>query len=748
MQSIQLYIEGQRVDMFKDESVSITQSIQNVKDIAKVFTEFTKTFTLPASKANNKIFKHYYNFDITGGFDARTKKDATLELNHLPFKKGKIKLEGVDLQNRKPKSYRITFFGNTVTLKDLLGEDKLSALTELNKYNELFASADLKRALQRNPSRDSIGTVDSISGTSITDSSGFGTVSVGDLITNTSTNETTYITATPVSTVIVLNEQIFTAGQDYEIANHVLAPIITHSKRLYYDSGDNTHNTGNLYYGSGQKHGLAWNELKYALRVHKIIEAIESRYGITFSTDFFNTSNDAYYDLYMWLHRKKGVVSGGTQVASFTNLVNGWTAGTGTGNVTYLAEMLNSYTLKINSPFAQSFRVELQRTSTTPYDVSIARDGIEVLSVTNITSTYKFISLNPYIQVGSTYTLTLTYATAVTFTDIEWGVFYPPFTQNQFFSTGSYTAPADFEFVISEQIPEMKVIDFLTGLFKMFNLTTFVEEDGTIYVDTLDDFYANKKSISTAYDISEFVDVNSSQVNVALPYREISFSYDDTDTFLAATHNQLFGQEWAKTDYTQTDDDGNIVDGSLYDVVTPFGHPKYERLVDLDTSNNTDIQWGWSVDDNQDSYIGKPLLFYPVYTNPSETISFVEFVDADGNYDSHVPISESVNMPSNSVSFSSGTSTANINFKLEKNEYTGDDSFTGTLFENYYSNYITNVFNTKNRITKVKAYLPLRILLNFTLADRFDINGKRYKINSIETNLATGESNIELLNEL
>ena len=55
--------------MFKDESVSITQSVQNVKDIAKVFTEFTKTFTLP-SKANNKIFKHYYNFDIIRGFDA------------------------------------------------------------------------------------------------------------------------------------------------------------------------------------------------------------------------------------------------------------------------------------------------------------------------------------------------------------------------------------------------------------------------------------------------------------------------------------------------------------------------------------------------------------------------------------------------------------------------------------------------------------------------------------------------------
>ena len=74
MQIIQLYIEGQRVDMFKDESVSITQSIKNVKDLDKIFTDFTKTFSIPASKTNNKIFKHYYNFDITNGFDARIKK--------------------------------------------------------------------------------------------------------------------------------------------------------------------------------------------------------------------------------------------------------------------------------------------------------------------------------------------------------------------------------------------------------------------------------------------------------------------------------------------------------------------------------------------------------------------------------------------------------------------------------------------------------------------------------------------------
>jgi len=49
MRRLQLYIENQRVDLFKDESVSLTQTIKNVKDIDKVFTEFTQTFSVPAS---------------------------------------------------------------------------------------------------------------------------------------------------------------------------------------------------------------------------------------------------------------------------------------------------------------------------------------------------------------------------------------------------------------------------------------------------------------------------------------------------------------------------------------------------------------------------------------------------------------------------------------------------------------------------------------------------------------------------
>ena len=259
MQKLQLYIEGQRVDLFDDETVSLTQSIQNVRD-------FSKTFTLPASKNNNKIFKHYYNYDIVGGFDGRTKKDSFIELNTLLFTEGKIKLEGVDLKNNSPFSYKVTFFGNTVTLKDLVGEDKLSNLNSLNLLNKVYSPAGVLAGLKLNP-----------------------------------------------------------------LTNDVVVPLITHTERLFYDSVLHS-SGGNLYWESGHpEHGVSWDELKYSLRIHKIIEAIQTRYGIVFSNDFFNTSNERYYKLFMWLHRKKGDVSGGTQLVQYSRLVNGWT--TASGNI-------------------------------------------------------------------------------------------------------------------------------------------------------------------------------------------------------------------------------------------------------------------------------------------------------------------------------------------------------------------------------------------------------------------------------
>ena len=57
-------INFQHLDLFEDEQITLTQTIQDIRDIEKVFTDFSKTFNLPASSVNNKLFKHYYRRDL------------------------------------------------------------------------------------------------------------------------------------------------------------------------------------------------------------------------------------------------------------------------------------------------------------------------------------------------------------------------------------------------------------------------------------------------------------------------------------------------------------------------------------------------------------------------------------------------------------------------------------------------------------------------------------------------------------
>lgn len=671
MQNIELYIEGQRVELFKDETVSLTQTLKNARQVDKIFTEFTKTFTLPASKSNNKIFKHYYNFDIDGGFDARIKKSATIELNSYPFKDGKIKLEGVSLKDNKPYSYRITFFGNTVNLKDIIGEDKLNVLTDLNSLSEIYSTSEIKSALQRNPT-------------------------VAD----------------------------------------VVVPLITHTDRLYFETSNNSGSDGNLWYQSGHQHGVLFSQLKYALRIRKIVEAIESHYtGITFSNDFFTSTNLPYNNLFMWLHRKKGDVGFGTQVTTFFTTVDGWTSQSGS-----LSSMTNSSTFRTDVPsnfIVDTFRLYLFRSSNTiPYSVTVFRNGIETFN-TEVTTQNKTITFpgQSYAN-NSDYTVRISHTQNIAFTNIIWELTATEPGESatiDSFSTNSYETEAQIQFEITQQIPEIKVIDFLTGLFKMFNLVAYVDSTGTVVVKTLDNYYTT----GINYDISNFVDITKSEIDVALPYKEIVFGYKDTKTLLAAVHNQIENYVWAKEAYNGNEN----LDGGIYKVDLPFAHFKFERLLDLNDSSSTDVQWGYCVDDNRESYIGDPFLFYPIRQTSATQISFRDSAA------SHSPITTYI-IPSNSLDLDSTVSKDNINFKNENNEYEGGTLFTDTLFQKYYSNYIIDIFNNKNRLTKVTAYLPLRILLNFTLADRFDINGRRYKINSIKTNLQDGKSEIELLNEL
>jgi hypothetical protein len=70
-----------------------------------------------------------------------------------------------------------------------------------------------------------------------------------------------------------------------------------------------------------------------------------------------------------------------------------------------------------------------------------------------------------------------------------------------------------------------------------------------------------------------------------------------------------------------------------------------------------------------------------------------------------------------------------------------------SIFATYYFPYLTNLFNPKNRLTTIKANLPVSILTGLQLNDRLIIRDKRYLINEMKTNLVTGETTFQLLND-
>jgi hypothetical protein len=736
-QIVQLFIENEQVDVFQDGSINIQSSIKDVKDPAKIFTDFSKNFTLPATDRNNKVFKHYYNFAIDG-FDASISKEARIEINSRVFRDGYIMLEGVDLKYNKPSTYRVTFYGNLRFLKERLDNTKLS---ELNFLKDFFLNYQAT-----------------------------GTDSVYEFLTS-SKNITDQTGTTHTQPLVV--------------------PLITHTERSYYNSDTVYYGAlddGNLYYNAAnyplnsKRNGVSWDQLKPAIRIDIIIKAIEkflSETGetISFSTDFFNSTNLDYYNLYMWLHQKEGKIVSKEEEGKVTTLLDKFAAGTVVSNITagtgagFTAQFINSsgigtgavadkVKITIDSPKVESVLSRLSLVSsdtTTKYDVRIERNGTLYYEFTQQVQTGTSDYLEVDLEEG-TYTFTVITDTGspinfnsgfelrlIARIDRDYDIQIPDIVR----TASNLTTNSTGIFYTHENMPDMTVLEFITGIFKMFNLVAEVRNDSltqkTIVVKTLDDFYT---SSLVETDLTSKIDVSKSAVNKTLPYTKITFEYEDTGSLLAKQHKEVNNITWGG-EFEDVKGDSRYE--KEYKITPPFGHMKFERLKDDNTGTFSDVQVGFSVTkSNEDStagtqekynpYIGKPLLFYPIRLTSATEIPYVYNDRA-----AHTTTSAYF-IPSNAVD----TVTSQTNhFGAEKNEYNANvadsQSYTENLYSEYYQNYIRSVFNRFNRLTKLKAILTNAFITNFSLADTIVVSGEKYNINSINLDIVTGKADLELI---
>lgn len=660
-----IYIENQLIDLFDDETIELNSSVANTEDISKVNTDYTKTFTVPASDRNNALFKHYYNADIDNTFDARTKKSARIELDGFPFRTGKIRLEKVTVKDGRASSYTINFWGNLVNFKTLIKDDLLSTL-DLSAYDHIYSYTNVLEGLINN-------------------------LYGGDIIYT----------------------------------------LLSQRRQYMYNSdpGDNTNTDKlvNIAY-NGEDRGVNWNELKPSIRIMAIIEAIEAKYGITFSRDFFDRNE--FLQLYLWLSN--------TGRQNYTKQLINWTSGNATEyglNLTTDTWTVTSYGA-LPPPTVQAIAYKIEIIPATgyeavPYKIIAERNGLVSMSV-DATGTFitEFITVDPPPFVFKFFVSSA--ATFVYEANLSLRIDTTINTIGRSAQTGTSTITDNFE--VSQAMPDMKIIDFLKGLFNMFKLVAIPDDQNNVYVNNIDDYYRE----GTVRDITKWVNTEKYDVERGKIFNVMSFKYQEPTTILNMQFKKNEGYAYGDVTLPLADDDGVPLDGDPLEITLPFEQVVYERLRNQFTNVNTSVQYGLITNDSIEPANPKALIFYnnrvSLATSPISLLNgsgFTVFIDNIVNTSSH---SLSLDNPQFTVLWGKELSTWN------------GAEMTNTLYQRFWSGYIASIFNVKKRNFKFSAKLPTYLLTQMALNDILFIEDRYYRINDFTVDLTTGKSTLNLMN--
>ena len=648
--------EPQRIELFSDETISVTSSVQNVNDISKVFTDFSQSFTIPATPYNNRIFKHWYENSLDNGFDARTRKNAYIELDYASFRKGKVQLEKASFKNGQIDNYQITFFGALVSLKDTFGGKFLKDLN-LSAYNFSYT-----------------GTV-------------------------------------------VKNRVIGGAGND------VMFPLISSLNVWTYNTNGTTKDNWDI---KKNTHPIYYSDLFPAIRVKRVFDAIASSLGVTFQGDFLN--NTRFTRAFLWLKNSELF-----ELKTVANKLNFQTNTSTTGSQGIFNVF--SDTLNYIKPTAPEYQAQSNITITfsvpsigqdaQEFFFYVYKDGVVINTqsyLTQITPMYLEVPLGD----SGAYTFYIASKAAISFTSVYYyetgrmdGSTYVKMTDLTVTQSTTQTTTTTMD--LAQYMPEMTIEEFFSGILKMFNLTCYSDSPGVYKIEQLEGWYSN----GTIRDITEFIVNDVIDIERSKPYKKVNFKYQPAESFLNVEFMSRSKVPYGDLYYELEND------GEEYSVELPFETLLHNKFT------GTNLQVGYALKPSFIPYIPKPVILYDF--GSTQTVSTYHFNDGITTTN-HT----TANIFGQDTMISSVDYT--LNFGAEQSTYTGAIE-NQSLFNNYYSNYLQNIFGIKSRIVKVKAMLPISLLTNLKVNDRVIIRDKRYIINEFTTNLTSGEVQFELLTD-
>ena len=513
---------------------------------------------------------------------------------------------------------------------------------------------------------------------------------------------------------------------------NVRYPLIS-SKRVWQFQGSNplpdvnlpewynypSNNVSNLGHFNGR---LFYYELFPAVRVASIFDLIEAKYGITFNGLFL--LSDLFRKAFLWFKNKEQLsFTSSAVVLDLLTTTNASVFFLGTNKVGLFlvpANIFVSATLAFNctsiTPNPNVFYIDVYKNNTLysvfSGDTTGASNQFSIPMYQTDLVQFKIRSVGSVvINIGLTLTLVSNVGGQT----------------NTSTATATSTATTNALTNLASVAPDMKISDFISGICKEFNMTAYSTEKNVFTFDPIPYWYFKGRII----DITKFTDVTNIEIERMKLYKSIEFKYQDSECFM----NKYFLQSLANVD---SHGYGNVkmgwdYDGGEYKIESPF-----ENLLHNNFGNN--LQVGYSLNKELTSYIPKPCLLY--MNELTSLTSGSMFWESKANIYDYVPFGQDTNILSSIGGFHPVT----LNFGAEISTFYNVVN-TNTLYEIYYGSYLSNLYNKKNRLIKVKTILPISLLTTLKLNDRLVIKDKRYMINEMQSDLTTGDVNFSLISD-
>lgn len=112
------------IDLYENEKMHLNYKFTDLTDFSSV-GNYSREFRIPASKTNIDFFGAIFNVNFDGWFDFRKKVEATLTVNTIPIASGHVQVKKLYWQSGKLFEFEVVFFGEVPNLARLLNEKKL-----------------------------------------------------------------------------------------------------------------------------------------------------------------------------------------------------------------------------------------------------------------------------------------------------------------------------------------------------------------------------------------------------------------------------------------------------------------------------------------------------------------------------------------------------------------------------------------------------------------------------------------------